>query len=154
MKYLFLLFTLVSVAVFSCSKDNDNNPRSGSQAIVGTWSAQSLHTVIEQEGEKFELTQTYDDGDYSKVTFKSDGTYTAKSSADGHVETDSGTYSFENGKLNVTSDNDGGPFEDLPSNVALNCKVNGGKMTLSYNGKAGYNGQQVDLTLEVALRKE
>lgn len=160
MKYLFLLFAFVSVAVFSCSKDDDNNSQPDNAKIVGTWNAQSVHTVIEtkDDEEKFEETNTYEDdgGDYSTITFKSDGSYTAKSVADGQTESSRGTYSLKKGKLTVTPDdnNDGGPFDwYLLSSGTIDCRINGNKMVVSFQGSAASEGQQVGYTIEVRLLK-
>lgn len=149
------LLTILSVTVFSCNRTNNNQSKKNNDKIVGTWNMDVTHIVKYVNGKKVkDKNETFDSGEYSKITFKSNQTYVATSFTNGHKVTENGTYSLKDGKLTTKPSSSipkSGTFPSLPS---MNYKIDGDKMVLSIKGDKTINGQQEKFNMNVELQKE
>lgn len=152
------LFTILSVAVFSCNNTNNDSPsKRDNDKIVGTWSMDVTHIIKYVNGKKVkDKNETFGSNKYSKITFKANQTYVTTSVADGNKVTETGTYSLENGKLTTKPSSSvprtkSGTFPSLP---AMTCKIDGDNMVLSLNGSKTVDGQQEKFNMNVKLQKQ
>ena len=152
---LFWLFTILSVAFFSCNNPNSSPSNNDHAEIIGTWNMQSTHIIKYADGKRVDdHNETFHPGEYSRITFKQNYTYLASSFTDGHKVTESGTYALENGELRTKPTPDVSKSSSLLSLPAMNCKIDGDKMLLSIKGNDGSNNKNRTFNLQVILLKE
>lgn len=154
--FFILLFVLVSMALFSCSRTSNNTEsKMNSEKIIGTWNMDFTHIIKYINGKRVkDKNETFETGEYSKITFKPNETYVATSFTDGHKVTEKGIYSLKNGKLTTKPSSVAPKSDASPSLPPMNCEINGNRMTLSIKGNSTVNGKQQKFNMKVRLQKE
>ena len=125
--WLLSLLMIVSVSFTSCNKDDDDDDDLKT-AIIGKW--KSVSNVFYVDGVKDdEESEIADDGYYSVVEFKSDGTYLTNQYEDGKkVKSYTGTWKVEGTKLISKNDVD----SDEPENEVTHMSINGNTLISTY----------------------
>lgn len=139
MKKLTVLVALLLAMVLvlsACGSDDDSGSSKksgstgilGSSGIVGTWKLTDVKMKDAPEEELKAAKQMIKSGVITmEFTFTSDNKFSAKGYFSGSSDSGgdvTGTYKYENGKLTVTRDNDGG------SSDAIEVKISGNTMEL------------------------
>lgn len=109
---LFVLILMFMPFLYSCSKDDDTQPR-----IVGDWYMSTIELVF-TDGEMDSIRLDYTEEDSRMfMSFSADGRFTAGDAAGVAL---SGSYTFDGGELTIASEVDGEAYEVVVFDIVFN----------------------------------
>jgi len=135
LKKLLLLFIITSIALYSCSKnDNQSIANASSSAIIGTWEVQHVNTKSWINDTLYQDTTIYlnkKEIDYD-ITFHKDQTFTSKISKEGNTsESSKGIYHFDGHILKI--DTSKTVSEDTLFFPKMQCTIHNDEMIMTYD---------------------
>lgn len=138
--FVFSFIVLITLFFYSGCKKNESNPTSpitSANPIVGKWLLSSV-TVTNQDGSKTTLTPQQL-GLSILMEFRNDNTAMITQTDSTGTTTESGTYTYSNGALNLTNTNG--------EKTTINITLNGNKFTTAQE-LTDDNGNPINALLE------
>ena len=143
-----IAFAALTLSLTGCSKDPED-------LIIGSWEMTSMTmslTSSETPDQPWVETWSPEAGESTVLTFNKDNTMTITETADGHSETENGTYNVDDNTLSMTYTVEDGPLTKTQTFTI--SKIDKKNMTLTANESGEEDGVTLTESLTIELAKK